>query len=96
MTEDAKPIVAVWLKIDGQKVLGDLQEACETLHNADGEVLLDFSAVRRLDPEAIAAMEELAERADESGVRLVLRGISAEVYKVLKLVKVAHHFSFVS
>ncbi len=88
--------VAVWLKLDGERAVQDLQEACERLPGADGAVVLDFSAVPRIDPDAIDALDQLAALADEIGVRLVLRGVNVEVYKVLKLVKLTPHFSFVS
>ena len=37
----------VWLNTDGEAVVDALQEARERLDNADGEVFLDFSSVRR-------------------------------------------------
>ena len=54
--------------------------------HGDGEVTLDFSSVRRIDPGALRAMEELARMADEKDVKVVLRGVNVDVYKVLKLV----------
>jgi hypothetical protein len=41
-------------------------------------------------------MEEFARIADDKAVRIVLRGVNVDVYKVLKLVKLAHRFSFVN
>jgi len=38
----------------------------------------------------------LAARAQEKSVRLVLRGVKVNVYKVLKLVKLAPRFSFLN
>ncbi len=93
---DGRAAVAVWLKLDGERVAGELEEACDRLYTAEGEVVLDFAAVQRIDPAALEAMEELADRADELGIRLVLRGVNVEVYKVLKLVKLTPHFLFVS
>jgi anti-anti-sigma regulatory factor len=63
---------------------------------AEGEVVLDFSSVRRIDPRALGAMEEFAGVADDKGVKVVLRGVNVGVYKVLKLVKLGSRFSFVS
>jgi len=57
---------------------------------------LDFASVRRLDPGAVKAMEKLAGIADDKTVRVVLRGVNVEIYKVLKLVKLARRFSFVT
>ena len=73
-----------------------LQEALERLDSAGGELVLDFSAVERVGPAALRAMEQLAARAQEKSVRLVLRGVNVNVYKVLKLVKLAPRFSFLN
>jgi anti-anti-sigma regulatory factor len=89
-------MIAVWLKIDGENVAETLQAACEKLDSADGEVVLDFSSVRRIDPSALTAMEKLAGAADDKDVKVVLRGVNVEVYKVLKLMKVASRFSFLN
>ncbi len=87
-------IVAVWHKIDEERLLLALQEAGEKLDSADGEVVLDFSSVLRVDPRAIRAMEEFAKAADDKAVKVALRGVNVDVYKVLKLVKLASRFSF--
>jgi anti-anti-sigma regulatory factor len=89
-------MIAVWLKIDGERVVPALQEAREKLDSAEGEVVLDFSSVRRIDPGGLRAMEELAAVADDKEVKVGLRGVNVEVYKVLKLVKVAKRFSFLT
>jgi len=89
-------MIAAWLRVDGERVVQDLQEAVEKLDNADGELVLDFASVRRLDPGAVKAMEKLAGIADGKTVRVVLRGVNVEIYKVLKLVKLARRFSFVT
>jgi anti-anti-sigma regulatory factor len=89
-------MIAVWLKIDEACVVQALQEAGETLDRAEGEVVLDFSSVRRIDSSALRAMEEFVGRADDKGVKVVLRGVNVGVYKVLKLVKLGSRFSFVS
>ena len=89
-------MIAVWLKIDEERVAQALQEAQERLDSVEGEVALDFSSVRRIDSSALRAMEELADIADEKDVKVALRGVNVGVYKVLKLVKLASRFSFVS
>lgn len=88
-------MLAVWLKIEEDHVVQALQEARAKLEGADGEIILDFSSVRRIDPAALRAMEELAGIAKEKTVKLVLRGVNIDVYKVLKLMKLASRFSFV-
>ena len=42
--------IAVWLKVEEERVVQALQEASEKLDGIEGEVTLDFSAVRRIDP----------------------------------------------
>jgi len=88
--------IAVMLKIDGQGVVAALQQAGEKLDAANGQLIVDFSSVRRVDPAALAAIEEFAGVADGRGVKLALRGVNIEVYKVLKLAKLAPRFSFLS
>lgn len=89
-------MIAVWLKIDEERAVQALQEAEEQLGNIEGEVALDFSSVRRIDPSALRALEKFAGIADDRGVKVVLRGVDVGVYKVLKLVKLGSRFSFVS
>jgi anti-anti-sigma regulatory factor len=66
------------------------------LDTANGELVLDFSSVRRIDPGAVRALQALAATADEKTVKVVLRGLNIEIYKVLKLVKLARRFSFLT
>ena len=89
-------MIAAWLRVDGDHVVQDLQEAREKLDAADGEVVLDFSSVRSIDSSAIGALEALAGIADGKTVKVVLRGVNVEIYKVLKLVRLARRFSFVA
>jgi anti-anti-sigma regulatory factor len=89
-------MIAVWPKIDEERVVQALQEAAGKLDGVEGEVVLDFSSVRRIDASALRVMEEFAGIADDKGVKVALRGVNVGVYKVLKLVKLASRFSFVS
>jgi anti-anti-sigma regulatory factor len=86
--------IAGCVKIDGERLVGGLQETRKRLDRANGEVLLDFSSVRRIDPSGLRALEELVGCADEKEVTLELRGVSVDVYKVLKLAKLAPRFLF--
>ena len=88
--------IAVLLKIDGERVAGALQEVREMLDGAQGEIVLDFSSVRRVDPHALRALEDLAGSADGKAVKVVLRGVNVDIYKVLKLAKLASRFSFLT
>ena len=87
---------SVWPKVDGETNVQVLQEAREKLDSAEGDVLLDFSSVRRIDPSALTAMEELAGIADDKAVKVVLCGVNVDIYKVLKLVKLTSRFSFLA
>ena len=87
---------AEWIEIDGERVVQDLQAAREALDTAQNDVVLDFSSVRRIDPNALRAMEKLAGIADEKAVKVVLRGVNVDIYKVLKLVKLTSRFSFLA
>jgi anti-anti-sigma regulatory factor len=89
-------MMAVFVKIDEERIVQALQEAGEKLDNVESEVVLDFSSVRRIDASALRGMEEFAGMADDKGVKVALRGVNVDVYKVLKLVKLASRFSFVN
>ena len=85
---------AVWTKIDEECVVPSLRDAIDKVDAVDGDLTLDFSSVSRVDTTAIRTLEELATRADEKKVKIVLRGVNVDVYKVLKLVRLGHRFSF--
>ena len=88
------PVQSAWVNIDGARVATALQEVIDNLRSADGEVVLDFSPVERVDPVALKAMEKLAGIAGEKSVKVVLRGVSVGVYKALKLMNLTGRFSF--
>jgi anti-anti-sigma regulatory factor len=89
-------MISVWLNIDEKGVAPALQGVEEKLDGAEGEVIVDFAAVRRIDLSALRAIEGLAGIADKKAIKVVLRGVNIDIYKVLKLVKLAPRFSFVS
>lgn len=62
-----------------------LQEALGKLDSARGELVLDFSSVRRIDSSELRALENLAKVAEEKSVKVALKGVNVDVYKVLKL-----------
>lgn len=87
--------IAVMRKLEDASVAEELQETCATLPDANGEILLDFSSVHRLDTRGLAALEALAAAAHAKAATIVLRGVSAEIYKVLTLLHLTAPFSFV-
>jgi anti-anti-sigma factor len=88
--------IALFLNIDGKQVVPALQEAVSSLDSAQGEAVLDFRSVRRIDSAALRALEDFVRAADDKNVKVVLRGVNIDVYKVLKLVKLTQRFSFVN
>jgi anti-anti-sigma regulatory factor len=88
-------LAAVFLNVDEQRLIPDLQDAIGKLDSAEGEAVLDFSSVRRIDASSVRALEELARVAEAKAIKVVLRGVNVDVYKVLKLVKLTRRFSFV-
>lgn len=80
--------------MDEQHFVLALQEAGEKLNGGSGEVVLDFSSVSRIVPSAVRAMEAFADTADDKAVKVVLRNVNVDIYKVLKLVKLAPRFEF--
>jgi anti-anti-sigma regulatory factor len=89
------PANIVWLKIDGERVAPALQEALEKLDGIGAEVVLDFSSVHRIDTNALKAMENFAAIVDGKA-KVALQGMNVDVYKVLKLMKLAPRFSFLN
>jgi len=86
--------VAVWRKVDGARVAEALDEARQRLAGTDREVVLDFSGVSRISPEALAALDKLAGAAEEKSVKVALRAVTVEIYRVLKLAKLTARFTF--
>jgi anti-anti-sigma regulatory factor len=71
-------------------------EAVETLRRAEGELVLDFSAVVRIDSRAVLAMERLADLASQTSRKIELRAVNTTIYRTLKLLKVAPRFTVLS
>jgi anti-anti-sigma regulatory factor len=88
--------IAVWRTIDEQNIALMLKEAGEQLDSMDAEVLLDFSFVRKVDATSLRALEQFVGIADDKSVKVVLRSVNVDVYKVLKLIRLSSRFSFVS
>jgi anti-anti-sigma regulatory factor len=89
-------MTAVFIKVDETRIAQTLREVGEKLDGTEGEVALDFSSALRIDGSVLRAMEELARIAEGKNVKIALRGVNVDVYKVLKLVKLTRRFSFVN
>ncbi len=81
-------------ELTGENVVRSLEEGVEQLDGTQDELAVDFSSVRRLDASELRSMEKAAAMAAEKSVKVVLRGVNVNVYKVLKLMKLAPRFSF--
>ncbi len=88
------PMMNVCLEIDEDRVVVALKESCEKLDGAVGDLMLDFSAVPRIDASGLKAMEALADTAAEKGIKVVLCGVNVDIYKVLKVARLTPRFSF--
>ncbi len=88
-------MTSVSVVLEQEHLVRSLRESQEQLNRADGEIVLDFSGVQRLDSAVLGTIEDLVTSADSKGTKLVLRGVRADVYKVLKLLKLASRFSYV-
>ena len=85
----------VSLNVDRERVDLLLQQAVDKLERpVSGDVVLDFSSVRRIDCGFLRALEKFAALAGEKSVTPVLRGLTVHLYKTLKLLKLAGRFSF--
>ena len=89
-------VLSMFVNIDEKRLAQALHEAGENLDHAAGETVLDFSSVRRVDAAALTALDEFARLAGEKSVKVVLRGVNVDVYKVLKLVQVTRKLAFVN
>jgi anti-anti-sigma regulatory factor len=71
-----------------------IQDAVDRVKSGESEVTLDFAAVERIDANAVRALEELAGLADERSVKVALRAVNVDIYRVLKQLKLTERFSF--
>lgn len=88
--------ISEWLVMNEEHLLQELQQATQMLGDFRKDLVLDFSAVRRIDTAATRELEKLVGIADGHSVKVGLRGVNIEIYRVLKLVKLASRFSFLT
>ena len=84
------------LKIDVGQAAQSLRKAHDLIAVADGELVLDFSNINRIDASVLTALELLAATAEARDLKVGLRGVNVDIYKVLKLMKLAQRFSFIT
>jgi anti-anti-sigma regulatory factor len=88
--------IAVLQTLDEGDLAEQLNKAFSKLEGAEGEVVLDFSSIRRIPPAGLHALEKLAAKSEDKPAKFVLRGVNVDVYKVLKLARLSGRFGFVS
>lgn len=84
---------SVYLRVNGN-ALPALTAIVDCLKSSEGELTLDFASARRIEAKTLSALETLAARASEKQVDVVLTGVSVDLYRVLKLDKLASRFSY--
>ena len=82
------------LIIEQDRVVQGLEEALSALERPEGELILDFSRVHRVDATALRTMEKLAVAAEGKAMKVELDAVNISVYRVLKLMKLAARFVF--
>jgi ABC-type transporter Mla MlaB component len=87
--------ISEWVKIESETLSTSLKQAHQKVSLAQGDVVLDLSSLLRLDTETLLGLEELLSFADEKQVKLAMRGVTIDVYKVLKLSRLSSRFAFV-
>ena len=83
-------------RVNGESAEQALDDVRAKLAGTEGNVILDFSSVRRVDHRWLRAIEDLANAADEKSVKISLQDVNVGVYKVLKLARLTERFSFVN
>jgi anti-anti-sigma regulatory factor len=91
--EDYMAASSLLSEVKPEPLAESLTQARKKLDAGEREIVLDFSHVRRIDSSAIQAMVDLADEADVKKVKIILRGVSVDLHKVLKLMRLASRFS---
>jgi anti-anti-sigma regulatory factor len=90
------PTIAAPRKFDDEHVVSILHDAGKRLRTEEGEIVLDLSAVHRINAYGLRELEKFASLADQNNVNVVLLGVNVDVYKVLTLMSLTSRFWFVN
>jgi len=71
-----------------------IQDAVQKINGGEQEVMLDFTDVTRIDGNVVRELEQLAGLAAERSVKVVLRSVNVDIYRVLKQLKLTERFTF--
>jgi anti-anti-sigma regulatory factor len=83
-----------FLSIEENNLISAFEKARQAMDGEAQQLGVDLSCVHRIDSAGLNAIQDLAHRADEKKVKVVLRGVNVNVYKMLKLARLTRHFSF--
>ena len=70
-----------------------IEDAVQKINGGEQEVMLDFSDVARIDGNVVRTLEELAGLAEKRSVKVVLRSVNVDIYRVLKELKLTERFT---
>jgi hypothetical protein len=71
-----------------------LRHAADRLDSTAGEVYLDFAPVRRIAAAELSELAALVAVAESKAIPVVLGSVNVDVYRVLKLMKLAPRIEF--
>lgn len=79
-----------------QRLMISLEKAAQNLERHEGEIVIDFSSVRRIGTNGLMYMEALSTSPRERNATIVLQNVGVDVYRILRLLKLNQGFSFVN
>jgi len=87
----------LWITLEPDGAIHALrQQAVERLGCCAGELVLDCASLPRIDSSMAGAFENLANLAAQASVKVLLRAVNIDVYRVLALLNLTERFSFIS
>ena len=86
--------ISVLVKLEAHNAGPALEAECQALDDGPGEAIVDFSGLSRIDSSVVAGLEAFLRAAESKSVKVILTGVNVDVYRVLKLVKLAAKVSF--
>lgn len=86
--------ISVLVKLEAHNAGPALEAECQRLDGGPGEAIIDLSALGRIDAGAVAGLEAFVRTAESKSVQVIFTGVNVDVYRVLKLVKLAAKVSF--
>jgi anti-anti-sigma regulatory factor len=88
------PMNTETVEVDPTRFVECIEDAILQVVRGETQVILDISALQRLDAAGLKGIEKLVEIAEAKGVRPIVRGARVEAYKVLKLLGLANRLTY--